>query len=132
MLAYLPRLIGGEPEQLMAKYIIEDGTYFNAILGDGKGADAGSEWGHYFGSSVDIVEWESVVDQSTLRSNLSSAGWLNKKVDRIINYGTWLTGSKHDSKWICEKLYVCWRWYVDDTSTYSIYSRTYGSKRIQR
>ena len=37
MLAYLPRLIGGEPEQLIAKYIMEDGTYFKAINGLAKG-----------------------------------------------------------------------------------------------
>lgn len=74
--------------------VLEDNTYFNAVLGDAKGSDAKSEWGHYFGSSVDIVEWESVTTQDTLRSGLSQAGWLNKKVDRIINYGQWLTGSR--------------------------------------
>ena len=37
MLAYVPRLIGGEPEQLMAKYIIEEGIYFKAINGLAKG-----------------------------------------------------------------------------------------------
>jgi hypothetical protein len=37
MLAYVPRLIGGEPEQLIAKYIIEEGTYFKAINGLAKG-----------------------------------------------------------------------------------------------
>ena len=37
MLAYVPRLIGGEPEQLMAKYIIEEGIYFKAINSLAKG-----------------------------------------------------------------------------------------------
>lgn len=74
--------------------VLEDGTYFNAILGDAKGSDAGSEWGHNFSGSYDIVEWEANgSDQSALRSGLSEAGWLNKKVDRVINYGQWLTGS---------------------------------------
>ena len=71
--------------------VLEDDTYFNAILGDIKGTDAGSEWGHYFGSSVDIVEWEAYgTDQDTLRQGLSEAGWLGKRVKRVVNYGSWL------------------------------------------
>lgn len=82
----------------MVSIVLEDGTYFNAILGDAKGADAGSSYGHNFGTSTnpsyDIVEWESATqDQNALRSGLSEAGWLNKKVDRIVNYGSYLTGS---------------------------------------
>ena len=75
----------------LVSVVLEDGTYFNAIIGDEKGADSPSQWGHYFGSQVDIVEWEAYgSDQSALRSGLSEAGWLNKKVDRIVNYGSWL------------------------------------------
>ena len=75
--------------------VLEDGTYFNAILGDAKGADAASEYGHKMGNGqIDIVEWESATNnQATLRSGLSEAGWLNKNVNYIINYGSWLTGS---------------------------------------
>lgn len=71
--------------------VLEDGTYFNAILGDSKGSDAGSEWGHYLGNQIDIVEWEAYgTDQSALRSGLRRAGWLGKKVTKVINYGPWL------------------------------------------
>lgn len=71
--------------------VFKDGTYFNAIIGDSKGSNAGSEWGHYLGSQIDIIEWEAYgTDQSALRSGLNDAGFLGKKVDRIINYGSWL------------------------------------------
>lgn len=79
--------------------VLADGTTFNAILGDSKGSDAGSPWGHYLGNAVDIVEWEAVgpdtsryVNHSSLKSGLTSAGFLGKKVSRIINYGSWING----------------------------------------
>lgn len=78
--------------------VLEDNTYFNAIIGDSKGSDAPSEWGHYLGTQIDIIEWEAfatnsdgTVDQSVLREGLRSAGWLGKKVSRIVNYGSWLS-----------------------------------------
>lgn len=37
MLAYIPKLIGGEPEQLIAKFDIENGVYFKDINGLAKG-----------------------------------------------------------------------------------------------
>ena len=37
MIPYVPKLIGGEPEQLMAKYVVEEGAYFKAINGLAKG-----------------------------------------------------------------------------------------------
>lgn len=37
MRAYIPKLIGGEPEQIIAKYIIEEGIYFKTIAGLAKG-----------------------------------------------------------------------------------------------
>lgn len=72
--------------------VFKDGTYFNAIIGDAKGADSPSQWGHPFGSAgIDIVEWEAYgSNQDNLRSGLQEAGWLGKKVDRIVNYGSWL------------------------------------------
>lgn len=71
--------------------VFEDGTYFNAIIGDSKGADAGSEWGHYLGNQIDIIEWEAWgTDQSALRSGLQEAGFLGKRVAKIVNYGPWL------------------------------------------
>ena len=79
----------------LVSVVLEDGTYFNAILADAKGADAHSHWGHIFGSQVDIVEWEAYGnDQSALRNGLKEAGWSGKKVNRIVNYGSWLSGAR--------------------------------------
>ena len=79
--------------------VFKDGTYFNAILGDGNGADDQSKWGHYLGNAVDIVEWEAVgsastnkVDQTALQNGLRAAGFLGKKVAKIVNYGSWING----------------------------------------
>lgn len=83
--------------------VLEDGTYFNAIIADSKGdgltewvnGEHLSKWGHYLGSEIDIIEWESASSsQAELRSGLQEAGWLNKKVSKIVNYGSWLDGSK--------------------------------------
>lgn len=83
--------------------VLDDGTYFNAIIGDSKGGggeidaagQATSRWGHLFGSEADVIEWESVTtNQSQLREDLKSAGWFGKNVAKIINYGTWLDGSR--------------------------------------
>ena len=71
--------------------VLDDGTFFNAIIGDEKGSDKTSKWGHVLGGSVDIVEWEAYGNsQSNLRNGLQLAGWLNKKVAKVINYGSWL------------------------------------------
>lgn len=86
--------------------VLEDGTYFNAIIADSKGGgnDAAGEtniWGHYMGdgSSMDIIEWEATgptdsnyTDQSALRDALLQAGFLGKKVSKIVNYGSWVKG----------------------------------------
>lgn len=70
--------------------VLEDDSYFNAIIGDEKGSDAQSSWGHVLGGKVDIVEWEANGrDQSLLRAGLRQAGWLGKKVKKIINYGSY-------------------------------------------
>lgn len=72
--------------------VLEDGTKFNAMLGDSKGADAPNAWGHVLGGQVDIIEWEKVgrsdvaVDNSTV---VDTTGWKQKKVAYIINYGTY-------------------------------------------
>lgn len=79
--------------------VLEDGTTFNAILGDMKGSDARSPWGHTFGNAVDIVEWEAVgpednrhVDHPALTRSLKDAGFYGKKVSKIVNYGSWING----------------------------------------
>lgn len=84
------------------KIFLEDGTVIPAIIGDSKGknpgvnphpGESGSEWGHYLsyggrGKLIDIIEWEAV--KGGPRSYVSQSGWLNKKVVRVINYGSWL------------------------------------------
>ena len=84
--------------------ILQDGTGFNAILGDSKGdnpginphpGEDGSEWGHKLGGKNDIVEFEaysgsSSYSQNTLRQGLKDAGWSGKKVAKIVNYGSYL------------------------------------------
>lgn len=68
--------------------ILQDGSFFNAIIADEKGPDAKSTYGHYLGSKVDVVEWEAYGEsQSALKKGLQNAGWYGKKVDRIINFG---------------------------------------------
>ena len=83
--------------------VLEDGSYFNAIIGDSKGAnvkysphkgETGNEYGHAFGKSgVDIIEWEAAGGSaSSLRAGLRQAGWLGKKVVKIVHYGSWIDG----------------------------------------
>ena len=66
---------------------LDDGTVIKAIIADAKGADATSEWGHKFGRSVDIIEWESTGGQD----NIDLSGWRGKKVKRISNIGNILS-----------------------------------------
>lgn len=62
--------------------ILEDGTVINCIIGDVKGADATSEWGHELGDyGVDLLEWE-IVDS---KENVTIDEWEGKKVYCIIN-----------------------------------------------
>lgn len=67
--------------------VLDDGTTIPCIIGDAKGSDATSQYGHMFGSSVDVIEWESfgskediVIDQ-----------WEGKNVVQIVNKGSILT-----------------------------------------
>ena len=76
---------------------LEDGESFNAILGDSKGADAQSEWGHSFGNSgkADIIEWEACVgsDSATGRGHdgISLEGnWKGKYIDSVTNGGSYM------------------------------------------
>lgn len=48
---------------------LQNGEKIAAILGDSKGSDASSIYGHSFGSSgIDIVEWESTTN---VQSNIA-------------------------------------------------------------
>lgn len=69
---------------------LENGDKFKAILGDSKGSDAGSEWGHYFGSAVDIIEWESIGDAQNGSTKLDLGTWAGQDVVKVYNYGPYL------------------------------------------
>ena len=66
--------------------VLEDGTSINCIIADVKGGDAGSEWGHCFGNSIDIIEWQSLGKQDTIELG----DWRGKDVAKIINYGSYI------------------------------------------
>lgn len=70
--------------------VLDDNTQINAIIGDAKGSDAGSEWGHYLsyggGQAVDIIEWEK---QGGYNVSIDLTGWSGKKVKKVINYGSY-------------------------------------------
>lgn len=73
--------------------VLEDGASFNAIIGDEKGTDAQTDWGHIVSGHVDIVEWEKAgrsdnhVDNDT---KIDLTGWAKKKVAYCINYGAYI------------------------------------------
>lgn len=77
--------------------VLEDNTYFNAIIADTKAGDRSegfTEWGHTFSTGDSLIEWEALVSQSELNTNLENAGWYGKKVLKIVTYESWLDGSK--------------------------------------
>lgn len=63
---------------------LEDGTIINCIIGDAKGADATSQYGHMFGRSVDVIEWESFGS----KENIVIDEWADKNVVQIVNRGS--------------------------------------------
>lgn len=63
---------------------LEDGTIINCIIGDAKGADATSQYGHMFGRSVDVIEWESFGS----KENIVIDEWADKNVVQIVNKGS--------------------------------------------
>lgn len=75
---------------------LEDGESFNAILGDSKGADASSEWGHLLGNGkADIIEWEACVGSDSAVGKgfdgISLEGnWKGKYVDSVTNGGSYM------------------------------------------
>lgn len=83
---------------------LEDGKLLNCIVGDAKGADAQSPYGHVQSSGISIIEWEAFGDGITsdrsgsgvshnvqvLNQYLTNAGLKYKKVSQIVNRGTWL------------------------------------------
>lgn len=91
--------IFGTPGDIVS-VVLDDGTYFNAIIGDSKGnnvansphaGETGNQYGHQYSTGIDIIEWEVVVNSTTaLYTGLSQAGWRCKKVVKIVNFGSWL------------------------------------------
>ena len=69
---------------------LKNGAVIHCIIGDAKGADATSEWGHELamGSStgVDIIEWCSIGSSD----DIDLGDWRNVGVQSITNYGSLL------------------------------------------
>lgn len=78
--------------------VLADGTSFNAVLGDSKGsgnAKVGTnEWGHVYSDGVGIVEWSkwAPASESQITNNrkLDLTGWKGKRIDYVLNWGTYL------------------------------------------
>lgn len=71
--------------------VLEDGSEFNAVIGDSKGDDpslngeSGNKYGHAFDDgTIDVIEWEA----THIPVNISD--WKGKKVAYIINGGSYI------------------------------------------
>jgi len=65
--------------------VFEDGTVWNCISADMKGADANSVWGHQGGQhTVEIIYWDY--------SRTSESGNVSKKVSKIVKVGSYSEG----------------------------------------
>ena len=70
--------------------VFEDGDVWNCIIGDAKGADADSEWGHNGGASVvEIIYWDY--------SRTSESGNVTKKISKIVKVGSYSEGQTSQS-----------------------------------
>lgn len=97
----------GVPGDIMT-VVLEDGTQINVMLGDSKGnheamvkhtGNAGYYWGSEFGTGAargfDVIEWEKKGLDMAADYRVKGApqidltGWANKKVAKIINWGTY-------------------------------------------
>ena len=61
---------------------LDNGVVIPCTIADAKGSDAKSQWGHTFGNKVDVIEWESMGNQSVINTD----GWAGHKVNSVINY----------------------------------------------
>lgn len=66
---------------------LQNGEKIKAILGDSKGSDAGSTYGHILSGAVDVVEWESTTN---VQANIALGTWKGQKVKAVHNYGSYL------------------------------------------
>lgn len=64
--------------------VLDNGTIIPCIIGDAKGSDATNQYGHVFGSSVDVIEWESFGS----KEDIVIDEWADKNVVQIINKGS--------------------------------------------
>ena len=97
----------GVPGDIMT-VVLEDGTQINVMLGDSKGdhgamvkhtGNVGYYWGSEFGTGAargfDVIEWEKKGLDMAADYRVKGApqidltGWANKKVAKIINWGTY-------------------------------------------
>lgn len=69
---------------------LANGDRINAILGDSKGRDAGSIWGHLLSGKSDIVEWEAVGNGQQGATRIELGSWEGQRVVRVYNRGTFL------------------------------------------
>ena len=82
---------------------LEDGTVIPCIIGDSKGSDAGSEWGHVLdGGSINVLEFEVQRAKYLQSGNPTTAKWdlpwdSSKAVSKIKNTGS-IIGAKTTDK----------------------------------
>ena len=82
---------------------LEDGTVIPCIIGDSKGSDAGSEWGHVLdGGSINVLEFEVQRAKYLQSGNPTTAKWdlpwdSSKSVKKIKNTGS-IIGAKTTDK----------------------------------
>ena len=68
--------------------VMDNGSYFNAVLAEARGTQS------YFTDtrSINLIEWITLgTDYMAIESGVGQAGWLGRKIVKIINYGSWLT-----------------------------------------
>ena len=65
--------------------VFDNGTYLDAVIAEALGTSF-----YVNDKSSDIVQWMTVGDDvSSLELGLKQAGWLDRKIVKIVNYGTW-------------------------------------------
>jgi len=82
---------------------LEDGSVIHCIIGDSKGSDAGSEWGHVLGDgSINVLEFEVQRSKYLQSGNPTTEKWglpwdSSKKVASMKNIGS-IIGAKATAK----------------------------------
>lgn len=70
--------------------VLEDGTYFNCIIADVKSST--NPYGRLLGDgTVSFIEFNTKGDDiSSLRAGLVQAGWYDKRISKVVNFGSWI------------------------------------------